>query len=87
LKTNEKRKAAAGSPSRSKHLLALVDALDNYIRLLCNELTDCVTIAHVHGWRSTRCAQGEKMRREIATLRRKANEQVRRDSAAPERTP
>jgi hypothetical protein len=68
-----KQPQCGGSTSRSKHLLALVDALDNYIRILGNELNDCVTIAHVHGWRSTRVAEGEKMRREIAALRHKAN--------------
>ena len=61
----------------------LVDALDNYIRILGNELNDCMTIAHVHGWRSTRCAEGEKMRKEIAALRRKANAALRGGEAVP----
>lgn len=78
----DKRTSAAGSASRSKHLLALVDALDNYIRVLGNELNDCVTIAHVHGWRSMRVAEGKQMRREIAALRRKANAEAH-VSAAP----
>ena len=63
----------SGMAVPSTALLALVDALDNYIRILGNELNDCVTIAHVHGWRSTRVAEGEKVRKEIAALRRKAN--------------
>ena len=67
----KKRSRRVSVPSTA--LLALVDALDNYIRILGNELNDCVTIAHVHGWRSTRVAEGEKMRKEIAALRRKAN--------------
>ena len=45
----KKRSRRVSVPSTA--LLALVDALDNYIRILGNELNDCVTIAHVHGWR------------------------------------
>ena len=73
---------ASGEQVPCISLLALVDALDNYIRILGNELNECVTIAHIHGWRSTRCAEGEKMRKEIAELRRKANDQAQILSAA-----
>ena len=80
----KKQPQRGGATSRSKHLLALVVALDNYIRVLGNELNDCVTIAHVHGWRSTRVAEGRKMRREIAALRRKANAQISGGTPSPE---
>ena len=47
----------------------LVKALDNYISVLGNELADVVSIASVHGWRSTRYDEGVKARKRIAGLR------------------
>jgi len=59
--------------ARLDALVGLVAKLDEYIAVMGEELNDTATLAVIHGWRSTRVAKGRKLRREIATLRRKAN--------------
>jgi len=59
--------------ARLDALVGLVAKLDEYIAVMGDELNDTATLAVIHGWRSTRVAEGRKLRREIATLRRKAN--------------
>ncbi len=57
----------------SKQTSAELDqALDEYMKLLGEELSETSTIAHIHGWRSKRVEQGELLRKKIAELR-KAN--------------
>ena len=59
--------------ARLDALVGLVSKLDEYIKCMGEELNDTATLAGIHGWRSTRVAEGRKLRREIAALRRKAN--------------
>lgn len=59
--------------ARLDALVGLVAKLDEYIKIMGEELGEMATLAVVHGWRSTRIAHGHKLRREIAALRRKAN--------------
>lgn len=47
----------------------LVNALDNYIKILGEEAGETAVIAHIHGWRSTRFQEGEILRRQIKQLR------------------
>jgi len=42
---------------------------DKYIKLLLEELNETSSTAWIHGWRSSRAAQGEKCRKEIRKLR------------------
>jgi hypothetical protein len=46
----------------------LVEKQQEYIKLLTDELSDVVSMAFVHGWRSNRFEVGKKLREEIASL-------------------
>lgn len=59
--------------ARLDALVGLVAKLDKYIAIMEEELSEVSPLAVRHGWRSTRVAQGRKLRHEIAALRRKAN--------------
>jgi len=59
--------------ARLDALVGLVAKLDEYITVMGKELNDTAILAANHGWRSTRYALGEQLRREIDALRRKAN--------------
>lgn len=55
----------------SKQTSAELDqALDEYMKLLGEELNETSIIAHNHGWRSKRVEQGELLRKKIAELRK-----------------
>ncbi len=69
--------------ARLDALVGLVARLDEYIAVMGEELNDTATLAVIHGWRSTRVAQGRKLRREIAALRRKANAALTGGEAVP----
>ena len=43
----------------------LIEAQDEYIKLLGNEIDDLIGIAHVHGWKSQRVEQGEVLRKRL----------------------
>jgi len=57
---------------RVASLAALVAKLDEYIACMGQELGECVLIAHLHGWRSSRVEKGERLRHELDALRRNA---------------
>lgn len=59
--------------ARLDALVGLVAKLDEYITMICEELSETASFAYTHGWQSHRVDTGAKMRRQIATLRRKAN--------------
>jgi hypothetical protein len=44
------------------------EILENYNSLLVEELTETVTIASVHGWKSSRYEQGVKLREKMNEL-------------------
>jgi hypothetical protein len=46
----------------------LVEALKEYNQLITDELNDLVGVAAVHGWKSNRVEQGEKLREKIKRL-------------------
>ena len=46
----------------------LEKAYQDYIALLCDELDDLVSMATVHGWKSTRYERGLELRAEIKQL-------------------
>ena len=48
---------------------ALVEALGAYVQLLEAELDETVTWAAVHGWRSSRFEEGERLRAAIVAAR------------------
>lgn len=56
-------------------LVGVVSKLDEYIQLLGEELNECASIAHVHGWKSTREEKGKQIRLQIEALRGKHNAQ------------
>lgn len=47
----------------------LIAKLEEYQKLLIDEIDDLAGLAYVHGWRSSRYEQGEKLRKEIANLK------------------
>ncbi len=48
----------------------LLEALQEYIRLLNTELTELVGTAAIHGWRSHRVEQGKELRNKIEELQK-----------------
>ena len=49
----------------------LIKLLENYIILLKAELDEVVPMAHVHGWKSKRYAEGVEIRRLIKLVKEK----------------
>jgi hypothetical protein len=47
----------------------LIKALEQYIVLLGKEITALTPIAYIHGWKSTRAEQGEKLRNKIKLIK------------------
>ena len=47
----------------------IIYALEEYQKLLCDELDEVVGMAAVHGWKSRRHEQGSQMRENIAKLK------------------
>jgi hypothetical protein len=47
----------------------LICALTEYILLLKEELNEVCDIAVIHGWKSTRVEQGEKLRHKIELIK------------------
>lgn len=48
----------------------LIEKLEEYIELLGDELNSTSVLAWLHGWRSKRVEQGEKLREEIEQLKK-----------------
>ena len=48
--------------------LPIIEALNDYISLLGEELDETAQIAAVHGWQSKRIEQGEKLRAKLKNL-------------------
>jgi len=48
----------------------LIRALEDYIKLMGEEISALVGLAHVHGWKSTRAEKGKKMREKIMKLKK-----------------
>lgn len=46
----------------------LIKAQREYIELLGDEIDDLVGVAHIHGWKTKRLEQGEKLRNTIKEL-------------------
>jgi len=51
------------------NLEQLIEAYDNYIKVLCEELDETVSIASVHGWKSKRAELGILCREEIKLVK------------------
>ena len=49
--------------------LQLIEALEQYIDVLVQELNEVVVMAAVHGWRSSRFETGEQLRNKITELK------------------
>jgi hypothetical protein len=47
----------------------LIKALEEYIKLLAEELDVLTTMASIHGWKSTRAKQGEKLKHTIKLIK------------------
>jgi hypothetical protein len=56
--------------SESTNYPLLAKALDNYIKLLSDEIDDLVGVAAFHGWKSTNIEEGKRLRSIIAKLRK-----------------
>jgi hypothetical protein len=54
--------------SEEKRGADLMEAYQEYIKLLCAELDEIIPMVHVHGWRSKRYEAGEACRAKIAAL-------------------
>ena len=49
-------------------LIELIEAKDNYIALLGEEINSLTSIASIHGWKSKRISEGEEHRAIIKRL-------------------
>ena len=47
----------------------LIEAYDNYLRLISKETESLISVAYVHGWRSKYVSEGEILRSKIAELK------------------
>ena len=47
----------------------LITALEEYVELLSDEITELAGLASVHGWKSSRYKQGVKCREKILKLK------------------
>lgn len=50
-------------------LLSLMEAYDDYVEILEQEIRGLVEMAWVHGWRSSRYEAGKKARARIARIK------------------
>lgn len=66
---NKGKEAAESGQVEREVMWLLVAKLEEYIKLLQDELYDVVGIAACHGWRSTRSEQGQRLREEITKLK------------------
>ena len=48
----------------------IVDAYEEYLKVLNAELSELYSLAHVHGWRSSRVEDGKACREKIAKLKK-----------------
>lgn len=60
---------------KEQELSRLVEKQREYINLLVEELDELVSIASVHGWKSSRVEEGERLRSEISSLESGLNKQ------------
>jgi len=51
-----------------------IEKLEEYIKLLIMELDEVCVLADVHGWKSKRVEQGEKLRKELADIETEVTE-------------
>lgn len=51
--------------------IELIDVMEQYQKLLSDEIESMEGLAHMHGWRSTRHEEGEKLRNKIQELKTK----------------
>jgi hypothetical protein len=56
-----------------EQVIELLELKDEYIQLLTDELTELVSSAYVHGFRSTRVEAGESLRQKIKVLEKIIN--------------
>ncbi len=47
----------------------LIEKLEEYIKMLGEEIDSMIVMASIHGWKSTRGEQGEKLRKEITEIK------------------
>jgi hypothetical protein len=62
---------AAAPAYKGGDWMALVEAKNEYIKILSDELDDVFGIAHAHGWRSKLAKEGQAARNKIAELEAK----------------
>lgn len=59
---------------REQLMSEIITKYEEYVKLLNEEFDSIATMAYVHGWRSTKVEQGEKIRAEIASLNSQLSE-------------
>jgi len=64
---------------RIKLYKQLVQKLEEYIKLLGEEVSEVAVLAHIHGWSSSRVEEGIKRRKEIEELKEKINSKKEED--------
>ena len=64
LQEQDKKSVAANNAKWRE----LVDAKDEYIKLLADELESTVLLAYSHGWRSTSYEKGVEIRQKIESI-------------------
>lgn len=65
----DRQDAAASDTKRIVKYTELIEAQEEYIDLLLNELEETASIAHNHGWRSHLVDEGERVREKINKLK------------------
>jgi hypothetical protein len=65
---NQKLNIKQNKTMKETLMRQIIAKQDEYKKLLEDELTEAVGIAHAHGWRSRKYEQGEQLRKELAAL-------------------
>ncbi len=50
--------------------MTLIEAYEEYVKLLTDEITELAGAAYVHGWRSSRFEKGAELRAKIEELKK-----------------
>jgi hypothetical protein len=70
-------------PHDKKTVERLINAYEEYISLLTDELHELAELASVHGWNSSRYELGNEMRKKIINLKEVVAGEIRRKEKKP----
>jgi hypothetical protein len=76
MKPDQSKTETSAPVSSTPLLAAVVEAQEEYIKLLVAELNDISPLAAIHGWKTTRREAGEQARAKIAAAKKAANNKL-----------